>query len=258
MSPTVWAGVPGCQSWSSRSPSWMTRRSLEGHGRAATTFSSGNSRAKRRHEAAGAAATGGKPGASASRHFSFAMMVALSEEPVAAGVVEVVVGVDQLARSVWRVVFLIAATSLRVIDGTIRASTATAAVRADDEARVGDAGLARRLHVGKDPRAHLPHACGPGGPRNGPPRPPSVRTAPAEPWRSSIARSLAWPSGSSAIRISFTLPGIAGLDRRVAAEGVGRALELDAALVHHVEAVGERQRHLERLLDQQERGAPPD
>src|SRR5207249_5308547 len=67
---------------------------------------------------------GGKPGASASRHFSEAMRVAPGKKrfpPVWSRwwwvLMRVAIGL--------RVVFLIAATSLRVIDGTIRASTST-------------------------------------------------------------------------------------------------------------------------------------
>src|SRR5439155_1309730 len=47
------------------------------------------------------------------------------------------------------------------------------------------------------------------------------------------------------------------LDRGLASERLRRALEPDAALVHHVEAVRERQGHLERLPDEQDRRTSP-
>src|SRR5207248_8711996 len=48
---------------------------------------------------------------------------------------------------------------------------------------------------------------------------------------------------------------VARLHAGVGAQRVGRAGELDAALVQHVAAAGQRERHLQILLDQQDRDA---
>src|SRR5712691_5308682 len=156
--PTVCAAKPGCQSWISRSPSWMTRWSLNVTV-GSTTSSRGNSR-EARHEAlqerdgreAGlerlAALLGGDHGRAA-------------EESVAAGMVEVMVSVDEGRDRLAR----------RLLDRRHEPPRhgrhhqgvhEHVPLVAEDESRVGDAGVARRvdprrLDVSEDPRPHLEH-----------------------------------------------------------------------------------------------------
>src|SRR4051812_44821833 len=71
-------------------------------------------------------------------------------------------------------------------------SRRAAAARALARRRVRRGGRRLRQALGRHPELHLQPRGVPdylnGGPRHGPPRPPNARSAPGDPWRSSVTR----------------------------------------------------------------------
>ena len=77
-------------------------------------------------------------------------------------------------------------------------------------------------------------------------------------WRATAARSAPPRRNRGPPRVAGTPlhPQEALLDGGIRAQLLRRALELDAPLIHHVEPVREAERHLQRLLHEENRGAP--